>query len=210
MNVCYSLLCFTITLPMLSDGTAAEPNEPVAIPLDQIWAWRMPGTKSVRTLDAVKIGGATEHPILHDIFGGIGSLPRGEKAARAFVVEGVGKPALENASAVFRKEERRAEVMPANTELSLVFYSHSSARRVHLVAVEKSERLITVKYRFFSDTLAVNRIHFALIQIGKFAPGVVEVKIEQQSSTDLAGSVKPPIREMERLVSGAFAFEVHQ
>ncbi len=100
--------------------------------------------------------------------------------------------------------------MPENTDLSLVFYSHSAGRGVHLVEVEKSERLITLKYRFFNHHQSVKRIHFAIIPIGKLSPGVVQVKIEQQNSTDLAGNEGSPIREMERLVSSAFSFEVQK
>jgi hypothetical protein len=205
-------IAFCCSLMVVSLAVGANPKtNSRAIPLDQIWAWKMPGTKDVGKLDAVKTGGTTEHPILHDVFAGIGSLPKGKRAAPAFVVEGVGKTALDNARSVFKKETNRVEKVPPNTELSLVFYSHGAGQHFcRLVSVEKSERLIKVKYRFFDHSLAVSRIHFAFIPIGKFAPGVVEVKIEQQDSTNLAGSVRPPVREMERLVSGPFSFEVRE
>ncbi len=180
------------------------------VPLDEIWAWKMPGTKNVGTLDAVKIGGTTEHPILRDIFKGFGVLPKGDRAAPAFVVDGVGKIALENARAFFRKEHRRTEEVPANMNLSLIFFSHSAGQYCHLVAVERSERLVTVKYRFVGHASADNTIHFALVPIGKFAPGVVEVKIEQQNSIKESGAERPPIPGMERLVSDSFSFTVHK
>lgn len=195
---------------LLVPATESAGEHQTEIPLDQIWAWEIPGTKNVGVLDAVKIGGVTEHPILHDVFSGLGLLPKGEKAAPVFVVEGVGKAALLNANAVFKKDRLRTEILPANTELSLIFYSHGVAAQVQLVSVEKSASQVTVQYRFLSDGLQKNRIYFALIPIGKFAPGTVQVNIEQQDSTDLAGNRRPPIQRLERLISGNLTFEVRE
>ncbi len=209
----FSITCgITIGLLLNAVATAEPADEQVTqqIPIDHIWAWRIPGTKDVGTFDAVKTRGVTEHPVLHDVFGGLGLLPKGEKAKPVFVVEGEGKTALLSALAVFKKDKPRSEILPANTELSLVFYSHSVAAQVELVSVDKSASLITVRYRFLSHGLQVNRIHFALIPIGKLAPGTVQAKIIQQDSADLAGNKKPPIQRLERLISREVTFEVRK
>ncbi len=100
-DVVWAMLATFLSVSCLARPKAESKTED--IPLDEIWAWRIPGTKNVGTLDAVKIGGTTEHPILHDIFAGIGPLPKGEKSAPAFVVEGVGKAALRTRAQFSRK-----------------------------------------------------------------------------------------------------------
>ena len=149
-----SLTIFVLLLPALMSADCfaqTRDNKPKTeiIPLDQIWAWKMPGTKNLGTLDAVKTGGTTEHPIINNIGSVLVRRPiKGEKARPAFVVEGIGKEALQNAQAVFKKGNTAADDMPGDTELSLVFYSYSSGQWVHLVSIEKFERVVTVKYRF--------------------------------------------------------------
>jgi hypothetical protein len=209
-NLFFGLFTTLVIYGVTAAAAPIEQTEAKEIPLDQISAWNIPGTKDVGTLDAVKFGGVTKHPVIQDISGGLGFLPKEKKAAPVFVVEGEGKTALVNASAVFKKAKPRSETLRADTELSLVFYSHGCSSQVELVSVEKSASLISVKYRFLVHGLPAKRIYFALIPIGKFAPGTVEVKIEQQDSTDLAGHKKPPIRSLERLISSDLTFEVRK
>lgn len=78
------------------------------------------------------------------------------------------------------------------------------------MSVEKSERVVTVKYRFVAHTSADMTSHFALIPIGKFSPGVVDVKIEQQKSISEVGEEKSTIPTLERLVSESFSFKVRK
>lgn len=210
MNHASCFLRFSIAVSFLNaaNAVAKESQDIIAIPLSDVFAWKMPGTKDVGTLDAVKKSGVTELPVINDILNALRRPANGEKAGPAFVVKGTGRTALENSRDVFNKAFRKTGEMPAETDLTLVFYSHSYGQFVHLVSAERTDRLVKVKYRFVAHATANNTRHFALIPIGKFIPGTVKVQIEQQSSISKTGEERPSISDTERLISHPFSFEV--
>jgi len=182
---------FTIFEPPVE---APPAKDATLIPLDQIWANDMPGTQDVRKLDATKANGVTRHPMVQPILDAlsISKRPReGKKAGPAFVVEGVGMEALKNAYAVFTEQSPSTNEFPANTDLTLVFYSYAFPRYVQIEAVERSENLISVKYRFVSHLDASSTRHFAIIPLGTFRNGTVRVVIKQL----------PPISEYQGRVT---------
>ncbi|MEX2170300.1 MAG: hypothetical protein WD851_13385 [Pirellulales bacterium] len=189
-----------------------EPAEPeplsdgaTRIPLDQIWAFRMPGTKDVGKLDANK----TETGTIYKILMSLGKRPEeGEKAAPAFVVEGTGQDALKTAATVLIKTAEAPHRVAADTDLALVFYSYSCGQFVHIVSVEQSDKQIRILYQFVGHATTNMTRHFALIPIGRLSPGEVEVIIEQTASINERGDERPPLRGLERLVCDSFSFEV--
>lgn len=183
------------------------PDGATLIPLDQIWAWKMPGTKNVGKLDADK----TETGAIYQILASLSKRPKeGEKAGPAFVVEGTGEEALKKAADVLTKREEATPRVAADTDLSLVFYSYSCGQFVHIVSVEKAEKQIRVKYQFVGHPTTNMTSHFTLIPLGELPEGEVEVIIEQTPSIDERGEEQPPFRDLERLVSDSFTFEVHK
>ena len=134
------------------------------IPLDEIWAYRMPGTKDVRKLDRVKKGTLFESPTVQSILFALSKRP--EKAGPSFVVPGTYKEALLNADRAFNNGE--PEPVTASDDITLVFFSEEHGTRyVHVKSVEQSGNVFTISYQFVSHMSAESTKHFALIPLGK-------------------------------------------
>lgn len=156
------------------------------IPLHEVWGYDMPGTKEVSSLDAEKIEMATVNPIINSLTVTIfKKFQRDDKAGPAFVVEGTGKAALEQMVAAFEKEPPKH--IPADTPLSLVFYSRFSGFDVHITAIDKIDRRFIVTYQLV-DRLTTNMtFNFALIPLGELPPGQYEVAMKQAPMIDQVG-----------------------
>lgn len=196
-----------------------DASKAITIPLDQIWAYEMPGTQDVRELEpkpkmAATIDELARHSDVYTILKVLGERPKeSETANPAFVVVGTGRVALKNASAVFtslKTKKNPPSVFPPDKELSLVFYSHPGGRYVRLVSVEESPLLITLKYQPIRRVQQLTTRHFALIPLGKLSKGTYVVKIVQLKSVDQGGHPVAPQREPQRFVSGSFSFTVQK
>jgi hypothetical protein len=191
-----SLFCeITIGLLLSAVASAQTSNEqPREIPLDQIWAFKMPGTRDVRelepkpdtksmaTLDQVEkyYRGSAVHQILRVLK----NRPHEQDAYPAgpvFAVAGSGEEALNNAQAIFANlgSTYPDPHLAAGSETTLVFYSYTTGRYVQLVSVEKTAGIITINFRFVQHMSTDMSNHFALIPIGKLAEGVVRVKVNE-------------------------------
>ncbi|MDZ4659054.1 MAG: hypothetical protein SH868_15885 [Bythopirellula sp.] len=191
------------------------------IPLDQIWALDMPGTKDVHDLepnqDALKGMTATEL-IEKSLVGNTRWLlnanrrpPYGSQGERGFVVAATGLEALKQANAVLSKEKPRREIFSAGEELTLVFFSYSCGRDVRLDGVSRSGRKITVKYHFYAHSYSQSTTHFALVPIGKFSAGNVKVKIERMPDESLTGQSSPMDQgRVRQTVCESFTFGVEE
>lgn len=183
-----------------SETTGGQSKE---IPLDQIWTYRMPGTKSVRDLEPkvklkeLSVDEMVRVSIVHRIYN---SLSRGKVAAPAFVVEGDGAVALKNAEAIFLGADPPGK-LKANSDLTLVFYT-VLGREVLINSVEHTKDRITIKYHFNMREANGMWADFALIPLGKLSAGIVDVEIVEEpiDGTEPSG--------LEDRVSGPFSFQV--
>ncbi len=206
---------------VLSLVVAETATKPVVIPLDQIWALEMPGTKKIRELDNnVPTGLPTEEwnrrSLIRQIKVPLSNrdwLKDNEQAGPAFVVVGNGRGALEAAAKVFQKvsESNRFPdpIAPANKELTLLFYSYLNGKYVRLRSVEVKSNLIVVKYRFEHHITQDMTSNFAMIPLGKLPEGVVKVKIEQTPPLDANGvELTKPDYNARQFISDSFTFRV--
>ncbi len=189
------------------------------IPLHEIWAYKMPGTRDVRELEpkpeiAATIDELARHSDVWKILKVLDGRPKeGEKAGPAFVVVGTGREALVNAAVVITnlmKEKESPTAVPPNTDVSLMFYSHLCGRYVQLVSVELSPQLITIRYRFVDHVQQIMTAHFALVPLGKLREGKVQVKVEQLPPIDECGQPVAPLGDPLRFVSQSFSFAVQK
>jgi hypothetical protein len=210
------ILASCVSAVVIAEDAVEQSKE---IPLDQIWAYEMPGTRDIRELEP-KLD--VHDPSFRDLYRRslvrqIASflstyVPKESELARpAFVVVGTGKEALKNAHAIFIKERlaHGTATVPSDTELSLVFYTYVTGWHPQINSVSQSLDTITVKYQFISpQEPAFGAKRFALIPIGKLAPGTVQVEIEQVPPMDYRGRPVEWKTDAERFVCGSFSFDV--
>ncbi|MFO0789703.1 MAG: hypothetical protein U0805_09605 [Pirellulales bacterium] len=220
-TLCISLI--VVSAIWCQSATAESPVKQATatktIPLDQVWAYKMPGTKDVRELEPKldvhdpKFKELWEHSLIRQIVSFLSSgAPReGENARSGFVVIGAGKKALKEAHAVLKDKNNVdwQQQLPKDTELSLVFFHFATGWHPELDSVEQSHDSIVVRYKFIQpEQPSFGAARFALIPLGKLSPGTVNVKCEQLPPRDYRGLKIKEKPALERLVCDSFSFEV--
>jgi hypothetical protein len=214
------LLVFLLLFPSVSDAEPAKKDaETKQIPLDKIWAYKMPGTKDVRELEPKldvhdpKFKEAWERSLVRQMVSFLSSgAPReGETPRPGFVVIGTGKESLKNAHITLKDKSNvdEQQQMPKDTELSLVFFHYDTGWHPQLTSVERSPDSIVVKYKFVQpEDPSFSTPRFALIPLGNLSPGRVNVKFEQEQPVDYRGLRLNQKTNAERLVCDSFSFEI--
>ena len=148
------------------------------IPLDAIWALKMPGTRNIRELDPPK--NIKHKTVINRIHLALFIKTTDEKpAGPCFLVTGEGKEALQKASKVIVDKEVPAKTHPTGKELTLFFYSNAAPGYVHIHSVERSESRITVNYQVVIHQMSNATVHFALIPLGHLPAGKFTVDIKE-------------------------------
>jgi hypothetical protein len=191
--------------------------EAVEIPLKEIWAFNMPGTHDVRELEPDKFGAALANrssreqlrimrqSLTSQILSRVQFNKPGQKAARGFTVVGNGADALREAHAVIADRKMPRESFPAGSDLSAVFFSHEFGYYVHVQKVEREADRVTIWYRFVPHETKELTRHFALIPLGSFSPGEVQVEIKRSLDKEGRG---PDTSAESRVVAQSFRFQV--
>jgi hypothetical protein len=186
-------------------------NEPLNegatfIPLNEIWAYEMPGTRDVIQLDTENADG-TSHPLIDSLHRNIAKRFK-TKAGSAFVVEGNNRAALENMLRGFINSP--SQQVPAKTDLSLIFYTRFSGHYVHLETVERITNRFMLTYRIVTHATFNMSFHFALIPLGKLPAGTYEVEIKQSPSIDSTGRPVTLDRDFTSIVCQETTFYVKE
>jgi hypothetical protein len=216
------VMLFTIVASGVMSATAEE--KPVQIPLKEVWAKDMPGTRNIRDLEPERFGDQVkempddEQNKLHleSLIAAIGNsltMPRRSDnwITSGFTVAGVGKNALRQARDILAKKRPISESLPANEPVTLVFFAWENGVYVHLESIKRRGRVITVKYEFVSHLEHELTWHFALIPLGKLDDGNWKVIIEQAPVDPKYSGYgwKPEGLEVSRqLVSQSFDFVI--
>jgi hypothetical protein len=214
------IVSFVFGVVVFTQVRAEDDNKKAkTIPLKEIWAYQMPGTKDVRELEPKldvhdpKFKEAWERSFVRQIVSFLSSgAPReGEKPRPAFVVVGTGKEALKKAHATLKDKNNVdwQQQMPKDTELSLVFFHYVTGWHPRVTSVEQSRDSIVVKYKFVEpEEPSFGAARFALIPLRKLSPGTVNVKFDQEQPVDYRGLRLNKKTNVERLVCDSFSFEV--
>ena len=158
----FLFVCLLVTIAQ--SETASKQPQVVLIPLNEICAYDMPGTRKIGELDAVKEPtGTTAHPIVRQIVLALASRrpKEAEDVGQAFIVSTTGEKAVQDARDVITKSVVPRTKFSPETDLTLFFYSVLGAPYARIASVEKSERVITVKYRFVSHNTRDDTLHLA-------------------------------------------------
>lgn len=184
-----------------------EESKAVNIPLDEIWGYNMPGTYDVRKMDDQRAAKQVEA-----IRRALSTTPpQGKEAKAGFAVVGNGLDALGEANAVLVDGKKRSPTLPADSEISVVFFSYQFGPYVHLHKVARRGNVVEIRYRFVPHKTEEVTEHFALIPMGKLAPGKVQVEIIQSPMEQqfvIAGwkDIAPDLAR--RVVCKSFSFSV--
>jgi hypothetical protein len=157
---------------LLASSVCAE-----EIPLKEVWALDMPGTKNVSELDPYDFHKPTAVTKINRVF--FTKKDEGTPPGKCFVVQGEGQEALKNAAEVLVCNEPRPKAVPLGEAVSLVFYSHPAPGYVHLDSVSLSGDEITINYKVVIHAEAVTTAHFALIPLRDLSEGKYTVKLNQ-------------------------------
>jgi hypothetical protein len=235
LSASVALLC----PPALAEQNDDRANtEVVKIPLDQIWAYNMPGTRDIRELEPHQLPDKLERdppeeqremkdqslwvPLAMSLCADSSShWPRkGEIARPGFVVAGTGREALSAAYDVLVKGAQPSESFPSGTPITLVFFSYQCGSYIQLEALERRAKSIDLQYRLIRPVNKIVTAHLALIPVGELLPGNYEVNTLQlptghqrldltYSPVDRNDQLAPKEEEFgRRFVSNPFKFAV--
>ena len=175
------------------------------IPLKSIWAYNMPGTQDLATLDDGQARGFLIDPIRKTL----GKVSKSPDAG--FLVQGVGLEALRNFYQVRVGGEEARTTFPAGDDLSLAFFSYHSSPYVHLHKVERKGNEIIVRYRFAPHESRELSEHFALIPLQDLKPGEYSVSVAQSPMAKMyidQGFSPIPESLGKKIVCKPFSFKI--
>ena len=180
----------------------------VLIPLDEIWALDMPGTRDAKELDGSLVREIGDSTLCNLETGVVIGL----KTRTAFAVLGTGVDALRAAHAVFTDKNKPRKTFPEESNVSVVFYSIQVRNRyVHLDRVERQGEVIHIHYRFVLHKTKESTRHLALIPLGKLPSGKYRVKmIKEPMKPKYTDQGPQPItyEDSLRYVGNSFTFFV--
>ncbi len=205
-------------------------EETVEIPLSEIWAYNMPGTRDVRELEpeaygreATSLPGEEQferikksliHQIRHSLQLQRDSDAQGpKKPGKSFAVVGTGKEALIEAGKILSGHKEPRSTFPASSKLSIVFHSLEAGSYVHLTSVKKQDNKIAIHFQFVPRFTADMSSHFALIPVSGLEAGEIEVQIVQEPMKDKYGIGKGLEANpdwQEQVISKPFSFTIEQ
>jgi len=184
--------------------------ETVVIPLDQIWAYDMPGTRDILTLDREQV---PQRPLGNRVGGPSSFISHeGKKVAGpGFAVLGTGMEAWFATHEKLPEGQKYPESFPFGSEISVVFFSHGAGSYVHLHRVERQGNVITIRYRFVPHLTRNLSSHFALIPIGKLPAGKVRVEIIRspiEKRIAEGGSQSVSVEDERQIICKSFSFSI--
>lgn len=192
------------------------------IPLKEIWALGMPGTKNVRDLEKDLWEQNTSRDFMKQSLCIkaqkllMKRLKPDEQAPPAFFVEGTGLDALRQLVNQLEKYEKSegehpaVAKVPAHKELSLVFFSYGGGRYIHLDSVKQGGNRIGIDYHEVAHQSKDVTSHFAIIPVGKLEPGPGKVLIDQLPPVHQEGARVTVLKDSYKTVCSPFTFEVEE
>jgi hypothetical protein len=225
-----ALFWFAIESPpfvVAAEPKPASASKTAAIPLNEIWASYMPGTRDIHTSEPDVFTSTTSDPpaaelasksFINRIAAKLEPAPTkadGPAVAptprKAFAVMGNGVEALKAASEQFDQVEAPEQSFPAGKEISVVFFSYQAGSRVELLSAERNGHRVEIKYRFVSEGLLMSTSHLALIPLGRLAAGEYQVQFKQEPMATRPGAKSgSKINEEwgQRLICKPFSFSI--
>jgi len=202
-----------------ASGKQQAGEETIEIPLDQIWG--SIGSKSKGSLRSIepeyfinrntpeniaKYGTPEGSKELHRLAEKsltyhieLAMNKKRGKTGPGFVVVGTGKEALQGVCDVIVNGDEPSSEFPQGTGLSLIFFTHPAQPSVYLDRVERSGKIITIRYFLLMQGQLHATWRLAMIPLGTLPRGHYHVRMIRSPMK------KVRTRGMKRIVSMGFA-----
>ncbi len=160
-------LLIRIARPPSEEEPHGEPTEGRVIPLSDIWALGMPGTKPmIRVIAKDGISHvAPEGPFVQDILDALNSAERRHVSESGFAVRGEGMAALREVHSIIVGGQAPPTHFSAGERISLVFHSKHFGSYIHLDRVEVHEAIVDLSYRVVGHHDRYVTSHLALVPV---------------------------------------------
>ncbi|MCI0331885.1 MAG: hypothetical protein L0228_01510 [Planctomycetes bacterium] len=174
---------FLFSIAFLFSSTAAIAGESTTIPLNQIWAYTMPGARDIRDLDvapAERPGLGLLESILESSFHRADKRNFKDISRPGFAVAGSGRSALRAAHPVFADVAKPYKEFSTDEEVTIVFFSEPLSRYgVQIQHVKRTDKQVEIQYQLKPSIDGTNMTNFALIPLGKLPAGEYHVELKQ-------------------------------
>jgi len=200
------------------------------IPLSEIWALNMPGTKDVYGLgfaesDKRRYAGwgptefreMRERSINQMMLALSDKLPS-EKAARGFIVPWQSNSQVLKRIGELIRTAKKNEIFdidvkeyPKGSDVTLIYFSYPSSYYNHIKEVERDGHKITVGYQLVPHYSGDSTVNFALIPLKDLPAGEIQVKFRQLPMDKKfyeAGFIQVNRSQQMRLVCNDFSFRI--
>jgi hypothetical protein len=206
IKVPFVVIAFVSLVGSAALAAAPDIEKAVMIPLDQIWAYKMPGTKDIQRLDpnprSVFVG---------EIRQALKPTAKRKNAGKAFAIAGTDLAALRAFHAVLVKGGSVKETFSPNSPIHVAFYSYQDGLYIHLSRVERQGGTVNIFWRPVPHETKEATEHFALIPLGKLPSGRYQVNIIQLplSNESIDAGFHPVGNKVaEQTVCKSFSFNV--
>lgn len=200
----------------------AEQSKTETIPLDQVWAYRMPDTRDIQRLRSKD--GEVWDSAMRSLLADVSRYwpDEGQQARAGFAVSGIGREALRKAKRILADGEKPKDSFSTEEEITLVFFSYQCTRLVEIRKVVRRGNEFEIHYRFVLPLEMTLPAHLALIPVGKLPAGKYRVEMvlgpsgrqtydgEKLVITTYQKSDSSAKKVAERIVSGPFNFCVNE
>lgn len=164
---------------MAAEFRSSKTTNQKQMPLKEIWAYQLPGTKDIE-----KLASDADGKLLHTIFESwherADRLKYKDMSRPGFAVQGSGIDALKRVHKVFVEDAKPTNVFLPDEDITLVFFSEIGGNRVHIKKVERQGTKIVISYQLEPYPGGGRRyLNLALIPLGKLPAGNYRVGMRQ-------------------------------
>jgi hypothetical protein len=163
---------------------ATGPAEPAAreIPLEKVWAYRMPGTRSMDMplLDDGKTYATADGKMIAEALAGLKDF--GSDVRGGFAVSGTGSAAMIEAHKVLAGGAAPSSSLDRGQRISLVFFSHQPGLYVHLKKITQKGPLVEIAYEFVARETKNPTPQLAIIPLYDVPAGTLKIVLRSEGS----------------------------
>ncbi len=176
------------------------------IPLEEIWALDMPGTRPMDRRQSVNGYISPEGELVDRVRKLINKHnPWRDEADPAFAVRGEGLPALRQVVEILGGKRQPLQFFKKGEQISVVFLSKNYGAYVHLTKARVSDHRVELAFTLVPHVTNEVTSHMALIAFRPTTVGPVHIEISPDILETTIPRLVPESRELRHVVFGSFS-----